>query len=414
MEKAILLTLFAIWFLKEYNKNCLNLYLQILQFSQNIIYFLSEYNLYFSGDFFYEEDNIMLEEEQKLQNPQDIIIPPPPLKYEDKYKSELKKLDKEYTLSEKDKILFKNEIINSCKTEIENLTTELQKNKLIYTKLAEESLDTYKKKYFSYNVNGEYNEDHEYEDDEYYEDIKNNDLEEIVDDNNELITKISELKNFINSPEGEKKLEEEANKRGMNYMLCQRLLNLKNCYVFENTPLGNVLMMYDASRETFKYFSDNSIPYRYLEVVGRKYAKQFNVRQIYIDMDEELKLSEENLKKEEEIKKINKMKKDEEIKLKISSEEKKSVFTKFKSYNNESGSGHVITAAPPQNSIPNNRKTSNLGSEKIILKNRLNKYTYEGKIANFNFLKKIKRSVVDKKSSTSFADFKKMRQDQKK
>ena len=35
----------------------------------------------------------------------------------------------------------------------------------------------------------------------------------------------------------------------------------------EKTPVGNVLMMYDKDRESFKYFSDCNIPYRYLEVV---------------------------------------------------------------------------------------------------------------------------------------------------
>jgi hypothetical protein len=46
--------------------------------------------------------------------------------------------------------------------------------------------------------------------------------------------------------------------------------------------------------------------------------------------------------------------------------------------------------------------------EKILLKEKANRYTYEGKMVNCSFLKKIERKVVDKKYGFSFADFKKM------
>ena len=88
-------------------------------------------------------------------------------------------------------------------------------------------------------------------------------------------------------------------------------------------------------------------------------------------------------------------------------QEKKNVFAKFKSYNKESGSGHVTTAAPPKNSIPNKKVTESQENEKILLKQRANRYTYEGKFANFSFIKKIDKKVVDKKLAMSFAEFKK-------
>jgi hypothetical protein len=164
------------------------------------------------------------------------------------------------------------------------------------------------------------------------------------------------------------------------------------------------MMIYDIECETFKYYSDNTIPYRYLEVVGRKYVKQFGCRPLFIDMEEELKLAEE---KEREIK--EKEVKDEEVKrrkndIKKPIEEKKNVFAKFKSYNTEAGTGHVNTAAPPKNSIPN-KKPEN---EKVLLKEKSNRYTYEGKFANFSFIKRIDRKVIDKKFITTFADFKKL------
>ena len=67
--------------------------------------------------------------------------------------------------------------------------------------------------------------------------------------------------------------------------------------------------------------------------------------------------------------------------------------------------------APPKNSIPNNKVTDNNSNEKILLKENANRYSYEGKISNFNFLKKIDRKVVDKKYAMTFADFKRLQEE---
>jgi hypothetical protein len=87
---------------------------------------------------------------------------------------------------------------------------------------------------------------------------------------------------------------------------------------------------------------------------------------------------------------------------------KKNVFAKFKNYNKESGTGKVNRgAAPPKNSIPNNNSVKK-ADEKTILKENANRYTCEGKIANFSFLKKPDRKVIDKKYAMTFADYKKL------
>jgi hypothetical protein len=97
--------------------------------------------------------------------------------------------------------------------------------------------------------------------------------------------------------------------------------------------------------------------------------------------------------------------------------EKKNVFAKFKTYNKEAGTGKVNTAPPPKNSIPQGRISINLNdskkdkdgnSEKILLKERSNRYSHQGKFANFNILQKIDRKKIDKKFALSFADFKKL------
>ena len=196
-----------------------------------------------------------------------------------------------------------------------------------------------------------------------------------------------------------------------NFITKKSLERLKNCFVIETTPLGNVLMTYDVERESFKFYSDNTIPYRYLEVVGRKYVKQFGCRPIFVDMEEELKLAEERWDKEKEQKEKEEEKKKKEEATKLSSkpvtDEKKNFFAKFKSYNKESGTGHINSAPPPKNSIPNKKLTEQQENEKVLLKEKANRFTYEGKFANFSFIKKTDRKAVDKKFGMTFADFKK-------
>jgi hypothetical protein len=195
-----------------------------------------------------------------------------------------------------------------------------------------------------------------------------------------------------------------------NKLLQERLDKLQNNYIIESTPLGNVLMFYNNKKETFEYYSDNVIPYRYLDVVGRKYVLTFDCRFLYVDMEEQLKNYEKKMEeKEKELEKHKQEQREREL-LKTqtnmldSVSEKKNVFAKFKIYNREAGTGKVNKAPPPKNSIPSKQQ---INTEKVLLKEKSNHYTREGKISNFNILKKIDRKVVDKKYAMSFADFKK-------
>jgi hypothetical protein len=197
----------------------------------------------------------------------------------------------------------------------------------------------------------------------------------------------------------------KAKEQAKQFVIEKRLEKLKDCFVMEKTPLGNVLMTYNVSRNSFQFYSDNVIPYRYLEPVGRKFVKFFDCRPIYYDMEEELKnceikLEREEREKEEELKK-------EKEKGESDKTQKKNVFAKFKSYNKESGTGHVNTGVPPKNSIHGKQATQRNLNAKILLKENANRYTYEGKLSNFNILKKVDKKLVDKKLALSFADFKK-------
>jgi hypothetical protein len=194
-----------------------------------------------------------------------------------------------------------------------------------------------------------------------------------------------------------------AKEQARQFIIEKRLEKIRDCFVIEKTPLGNVLMTYNVSRGSFQFYSDNTIPYRYLETVSRKFVKFFDCRPIYYDMEEELKNYEIKLDEREKEKRA----KEDELKnvkddRQFLVQPKKNVFAKFKSYNKESGTGHVNMAAPPKNSIPGKSVIENNPNTKILLKENANRYTYEGKFSNFNMLKKVDKKLVDKKLALTF------------
>jgi hypothetical protein len=231
--------------------------------------------------------------------------------------------------------------------------------------------------------------------------------------------------------------EEEFKKQARQFIIDEQLQKYKKSFIIENTPLGNVLMFYNHDKLTFDYYSDVTIPYRFLETVARKYVVTHRYRPLYIDMEEELKNYEKKLDQ------IEQDTKERENRINTNEnnsgndnvnngdnmdnendkdKKKKNVFAKFKTYNKEAGTGKVNMAPPPKNSIPQARMNVNLNdskkdkdgkSEKILLKERSNRYSYQGKIANFNILQKIDRKKVDKKFALTFADFKKLQMNNK-
>jgi hypothetical protein len=356
-----------------------------------------------SPDFFkYDEDNEetnnnIIEEDKKEE-------PKPKPKYEDKYLNEIRKLDKEFKFDEKEIQLegekfieFYNSIRSNDFDRIEKIRYELSEIEVKLTKY-EASDDDYCVC------------DDEEDVDSYLGETKEERVKNLLYKQTNLLNKEKEFNLEFQSDEGKVKDIKKAKEMARDFVIKKNLERLKNCHVIEYTPLGNVLMIYDIERESFKFYSNSTIPYRYLEVVARKYVKQFGCRPIFVDMEEELKLAEERWEKEKNQKEEEEKRKKEELinlSYKPATDEKKNVFAKFKSYNKESGTGHVNSVAPPKNSIPNKKLTEQQENEKILLKEKANRYTYEGKIENFSFLKKIDRKVVDKKFGMTFADFKK-------
>ena len=115
---------------------------------------------------------------------------------------------------------------------------------------------------------------------------------------------------------------------------------------------------------------------------------------------EHIEQEKERLEKEKE--RLEK----EKVRKPVPTVEKKRIFAKFKSYNKESGTGHVNTGAPSKNNISNSNSNKK-SNEPVILKDKTNRYTYEGKMSNFSFIQKIDKKNINKKLACSFSDFKK-------
>lgn len=402
-KETFFFTLFAIWYLRQYGPPHF-VVLNTIKLYHNAIHYLNIYNCLVYPDYFSYKKEEQEEEQEEINVKEKMEEVKPEPKYEDKYLNEIRKLSKEYEFDENEEKLknqknieFQQIIKKEYLDKIEEFKDKLGKIEIKLTKY--ESSDE------------DYCICDDEDDDSNLGITKEERIKILLEEQKKIIISKQDYKQEYESEEGQQNNIKKSQEMSRDFIIKQRLDKLKNCFVMEYTPLGNVLMIYDIERESFKFYSDNTIPYRYLEVAARKYVKQFGCRPIFVDMEEELKLAEEKWDKErkekDEKEEEEKIKKEESIKNQKPIEEKKNVFAKFKSYNKESGTGHVNIAAPPKNSIPNKNLTSKQENEKTLLKDKANRYTYEGKIANFSFIKKIDRKVVDKKFNMSFADFKK-------
>lgn len=203
----------------------------------------------------------------------------------------------------------------------------------------------------------------------------------------------------------------------------EKLDSLSNSFVMENTPQGNVVMFWDNKRDTFSYYADHLIPYRFLEVVGRKYVLTNDCRKLFINMEDEIKAAEKRIEEKRQKKEL--LKQEEQKKLDESEntnavpnseKPKKDVFAKLKSYNRDNSIKSATVALDPKkpSNVPKNTAVNTKAEEDMILKERANRYSYLGRFANFSFLKKVDRKAIDKNFAMSFAEFKKMKMSENK
>ena len=233
---------------------------------------------------------------------------------------------------------------------------------------------------------------------EYYDNPENYMLSDLFSELSEIL---DETRQKLKEQEEHIITDDEFRDQAHNYMLNQKLNGYINNYVNEMTPLGNVYMRYNNNKKSFEYYSNNTIPYRYLEPVGRKFVLTYFCKPLFIDIQDELNKAQ--LKKDEEKDKNGKDK---------NGNDKNGIFAQMKSYNNSS---HEMSKMGKQNVLPPQIKANlpnvNTTTDPVnmLLKENANRYTWEGRLANMNLLKKVDRKVVDKKYAMSFADFKKLK-----
>ena len=242
------------------------------------------------------------------------------------------------------------------------------------------------------------------------------DLQEDDDDDfEELYTDLMKEKDNLEKDlkEAEDKIitDDEFKEMARKYTVNKKLDKFTDNYILESTPLGNIYMRYNNSKGSFEYFSNNTIPYRYLEPVGRKYVMIYWCKPIFIDLQEELKRAE--IKYDDEMKKRDVEEKRRQEDLKNNPNNLKSVMARMKSYNKDTNNNDTKNKSSVKNrSLPPQIKATvqniSQSSEKRLLKENANRYTWEGRLTGFCPLKKIDKKVVNKQLSMTYADFKKM------
>ena len=339
-------------------------------------------------------------------------------KFEDKYLEKFKSFPNDFLFNELE--------LEEEQTEYERIKslTEINRtnsindieNKLLKIKEIEENSDISndRDKKFTENINNfginklldYFDLQEEYEDDPDYIDFEEL-YTDIIKEKNILNTELNEIdKNTVTDNE----FKEMTRKKIIN----KKLDNFIDNYVLENTPMGNIYMRYNNSKGSFEYFSNNTIPYRYLEPVGRKYVMTYWCKPIFVDTEEELKRSE--IKYNEDLKKKEKKEKEEEEK-RINNP--KIVLAKMKSYNKDTKNATAIRPMKNRSSnnvLPSQIKATfqniNQTSEKKFLKENSNRYTWEGRLTDFCPLKKVNKNVVNKNLAMTYADFKRIQQEQ--
>lgn len=374
--------------------------------------FISENNLFFMNYEFDSSD--ILPELEEIKEENKYKIDKVEFRYEDKYIDKFKQFPNVYQFNDievekeneeyiKIKLEYEKnryETINTINTQLSKIFDIQKKGNIDYTK------ENYTENINSIGIKLLLNF-FDIDEEEYNECPDDFDLEELYQD---LLKNKESLLKKKEEAEKTEMTDEDMHKKAKEIIINQKLDKFIDNYILEHTPLGNIYMRYNNNKKSFEYFSNNSIPYRYLEPVGRKYVMTYWCKPIFVDIDDELKKAEERYeeekkKKEEEDKKLEEDRKNNPRK----------ILAQLKNYNKESkditmrpmkNRANKNAVLPPQ--IKANLPDVNKPTEKQLLKENANRYTWEGRLTNFCPLKKIDRKILDKKLSMTYSDFKKM------
>ena len=379
-----------------------------------------------------EHTLLMLKEAETMKNlekkdEEKPAAPKQPEKYEDKYLEKYKAFVNEYQLTKEEQELqitieneFKATFNKNIKDDLDEVKTEISKiDGLLY----ENNLDLIAQ-YAGFD-NYEHGKQIFFDDSDDLEDnaVKNEVIKVKEQTRNDKF--ISNIKEEIQAERNKYSIilldletktisNEEMAELAYQKVLNKKLDKLINSYIVENTPLGNVFMRYNNDKKSFEYYSNSSIPYRYLEVIGRKYVMTYFCKPLYVDLTNELnksklkKMEQDANNKLEEKQKIDALKKTS-----------KQIFANLKSYNKDARpQQHQSQSRPMKNRQPAPMvmppqikpitQNSDNNSDAHLLKENANRYTWEGRLHDVQLLKKIPKELVDKNYKLTFAEYKKM------
>jgi len=360
------------------------------------LFYCSRWSKYKSGYLeFLEKEQQQEEEQEQESTPKEVIVQNVAI-FEHKYLEKYNKFPNQYYFSYDD-ILLEKDIALKITNENKQTVTELADD--IQTKL-----DTIQTIIFGSNTCDELGNKmlrQYFELDDESDDGSDEDKNKLTD-HQELFVKIlaeqtkyqGELDQIISKI----LTADEIQLKAREALIEHKLNNLMDSYVLESTPLGNVYMRYNNSKKSFEYFSNNSIPYRFLETIGRKYVVTFWCKPIFVNLEEELEKAK--LKYEEE------NKQPQQIDSKPVGFKPNIAKTFNKDIKMAKNRGEQSNFVLPPNIKPNlvDVKTN----ESHLLKENANRYTWEGRISCFCPLKQIDKKIVNKNLNLSFAAFKKM------
>ena len=368
------------------------------------------------GEIYSKKSNEILDDVKIEEKEEEKVELKKEIKFEDKYLEKFKSFQNEYYFTEEEKLAEQQKytellnIFNKDKDRgVKETGDKIDKIQSIFDKGGINTPEGIEELTKYYNIEAEYEDDPE-----------DFDLQELINELTEIKDETQKENNEFLSMTFS---EEETREAAKQHVLDKKLEGFMNNYVLEMTPQGNVYMRYNSSKKSFEYFSNNTIPYRYLEPVGRKYVLTYFCKPLFIDIEEELKKAQQKKDQEDQDKKDEKERKDELDKGKgikgLEKEKEKDIYTKLKSYNNDPTTAAIMKTKnrqsssmplPPQiqANLPN--VNSSVAPEKMLLKENANRYTWEGRMSNLSLIKKVEKKHVDKNYEMSFADFKKMQQ----
>lgn len=181
----------------------------------------------------------------------------------------------------------------------------------------------------------------------------------------------------------------------------------KTRILYENTPKGSIVMFYDAYKQAFTYYTDqSSMPITILNAVAMKYVMRFFCRDFYHD-EQTMKVKKEVTEKEDEDEKEEEKEDEEEFinntyispLIKIHNEEEETEDKKKLK--------NLLDAAPfarlKSNKTVSKDNLKKVKSKKVVKDINVNKFVSLGKMYNFHILQK-KISRANPNTNTKYDD----------